>query len=517
MDSHRKLIEKIENQKLLPPFYIEILKGVHSVGSKMNEFHIKWNKYIINTINKNLEAELKSQEKIMDFLEKNNLLDSGHGGEIADRSYSALKKTFFGYKSKSYKKIFPREVSEIIKTLKVFRARLSKSEDETYNQKQEHLNYLTALIKAFGETNVNKLVAQWAKVDSSWMEITAPLQIGHPLEYYEDHYRKAVAAEWDIRIQNPDSLENKTGDKTAKTYDKLFKQFGAESYRKVYEESTANLKKVQLYLGKPLLYYGAQFNGLFSAQVVPNDQIISKQKGKKIFAFADMILENSRNRPFTKLPREVHEQKYINEARKFLYNETEKWHKVYDATTIGHEFGHILWLEENTETEMNKTGNFKNIEEFKATASGIITFFENEDDSIKKYFIRDVIDRAVGLIGWMEVGETRPYYIEGLITLKILFDSKILSWDGKKIKVSITTKTYNKTKQLYKETYTKLAKHYLDKRDATEFLENYTIEEDGNSLPKDKKIKEFALWFYEKYKEFGNQIDETVSKEDYIK
>ncbi len=516
MVSHRKLIEKIENRQLLPPFYIEILKGTHSVGSKMNDFHVKWNKYIINTINKNLEDEFASQEKIMDFLEKNNLLDRGHGGKIADRSYSALKKTFFGYKSKSYKTIFPREVSKIIRTLKIFRANLSKLEDKTYNQKKEYINYLTSLISAFGETSTNSLVEKWAKVDSNWMEITTPLQIGHPLEYYEDHYRKAVAAGWDMRIQNPDSLKNTTGNKVAKTYDKLFKQFEKESYKKVYQESTANLKKVQLYLGKPLLYYGAQFNGLFSAQVVPNDQIISKQKGKKIFAFADMILENLRNRPFTKLSREVYEQEYIDESRKFLFNETEKWHKIYDAATIGHEFGHILWLEENTETEMNKTGNFKNIEEFKATVGGIITFFENEEDSIKKYFIKDVIDRAVGLIGWMEVGETRPYYIEGLIHLKILFDSKIISWNGKKIHVNITKKSYDITKKSYRNIYNKLAKYYLEKKDAILFMQDYTMEEDKKILPKDKKIKEFALWFYEKYKEYGNQVDETVSKEDYI-
>ncbi len=516
MISHKKLIEKIESQKLLPEFYIEVLKGVHSVGSKMNDFHVKWNSHIIKTINKKLEAKFKTQDKIMTFLETSNFLDKGHNNEIADRSYSALKKTFFGYKSKAYKKAFPKEVKQIIKTLKIFRKKLSKLEDKTYDQKKEHLNYLDSLIRAFKETSTNKLVEKWAKVDSAWMQITTPLQIGHPLEYYEDHYRKAVAAEWDIRIQNPSSLKNTTGSKVVKTYEKSFKQFGKTKYEKIYKQSTDNLKKIQLYLGKPLVYYGAQFNGLFSAQVVPNDQIISKQKGKKIFAFADMILENSRSSPITKLGRKVYEKKHVDSARKFLYNETEKWHKVYDAATIGHEFGHILWLEENTEIEMNKTGNFKNIEEFKATLGGIITFFENEQNSIKEHFIKDVAGRAVGLISAMETGETKPYYIEGLIHLKILFDSKILSWNGKKIKINITTKTYNKTKQLYKEVFYKLAKHYLDKKDASMFLQDYTIEENKLILPKDKKIKEFTLWFYGKYKEYGNQIDETTSKEDYI-
>lgn len=483
----------------------------------MNDFHVVWNSYIINTVNKKLKDKFKSQEKVMKFLEKNKLLDLGHNDEITDRSYSALVKTFFGYKSKSYRKTFPKEIIAIIKTLKTFRSRISKLEDKTYNQKQEHITYLTTLIKAFSETNTNKLTIKWAAVDNAWMQITTPLQIGHPLEYYEDHYRQAVAAEWGLRIQSPNSLGNSTGDKTKKMYDKLFKKFGKEFYKKTYKESMNNLSKIQLYLGKPLLYYGSEFGGLFSAQVVPNDKIISNKKGKKIFAFADMILENSRNTPFTKLAKEVHEKKYIDESRKFLFNETEKWHKIYDAETIGHEFGHILWVEETTETKMNKTGNFKNIEEFKATLGGIITFFEEEQLEIKTYFIRNVINRAIGLIAWMESGKTKPYYIEGLINLKILFDSKILSWNGKKIKVNISKTTYSKTKQLYNKVYLELAKHYLDKKDAGIFLEKYIIEEDNKILPRDKKVKEFTLWFYEKYKKYGNQIDETAHKEDYIK
>jgi hypothetical protein len=34
------------------------------------------------------------------------------------------------------------------------------------------------------------------------MSIKTPFQISHPLEYYEDKYRKAVAPEWDLRIDN---------------------------------------------------------------------------------------------------------------------------------------------------------------------------------------------------------------------------------------------------------------------------------------------------------------------------
>ena len=30
----------------------------------------------------------------------------------------------------------------------------------------------------------------------------SPFQVVHPLEYYEDIYRKAMAPEWDLRLQN---------------------------------------------------------------------------------------------------------------------------------------------------------------------------------------------------------------------------------------------------------------------------------------------------------------------------
>jgi len=52
------------------------------------------------------------------------------------------------------------------------------------------------------------LVEKWADVDRAWMKIQTPIQIGHPLEYYEDHFRKAVALEWDIRLTNPDFEQN---------------------------------------------------------------------------------------------------------------------------------------------------------------------------------------------------------------------------------------------------------------------------------------------------------------------
>ena len=69
---------------------------------------------------------------------------------------------------------------------------------------------------------------------------------------------------------------------------------------------------------------------------------------------------------------------------------------------------------------MNMTGQFKNIEEFKATASGLMAFFHEENSLLKEYIIDDLVSRAVALIGWREVENVLPYYCEGLIHLEIL-------------------------------------------------------------------------------------------------
>ncbi len=230
-----------------------------------------------------------------------------------------------------------------------------------------------------------------------------------------------------------------------------------------------------------------------------------------------MVLNQIREKPFTKLSAELFEKDLIDESRRFLYNETEKWHQIYDLETIGHEYGHILWLDDDTEIKMNKTGNFKNIEEFKATEGGILSFFVNEEENLKRDFLRDVVSRAIGLIAWMEEGESRPYYCEGLIQLTGFFETGILNFDGKKIKLDLDSeeKYYNLKKWHFK-IYEKLAKNYLEKKDASEFLHEYIEVVDKKYLPKDNKIRKFVEYFYKKYQELGNQIDESVKKEDYI-
>jgi len=181
------------------------------------------------------------------------------------------------------------------------------------------------------------------------------------------------------------------------------------------------------------------------------------------------------------------------------------WHKIYDITTIGHEFGHILWMDSDSETLMNKTGNFKNIEEFKATTGGLVSFFYHEKEDLKDFILKDITKRAIGLIAWMQTGEVEPYYCEGLIHLDLLFKSGVLKFEDK-LYIDFSEDTYQKTALLYKKLYKELATHYLLKKDATKFLHKFAKKENGYFLPIKKEVKAFVSYYWDLYKEIGREV-----------
>nr|BCL33472.1 invasion gene CiaB [Aliarcobacter butzleri] len=524
-DIHTKFIDFIVENKLLTPFYREIFIGVYNVGLQMSSWQTSWTAHIINGINKELVALFDGDEaKIMKYLEDEKLFDLGHGEITADRCYSALVKDGDKYKSQAYIKAFKKETTEVVDALEEFADKLIELEDEIYNQKWDYVLYIQALIKAFSEDRTNELVSKWADVDRAWMKIKTPIQIGHPLEYYEDHFRKAVALEWDIRLTNPKFAQNDHRvNKIKSAFSKIYSSFEAnDNYKKIYDFSFKSLDKVQLYVGRPALFFGAEFNGLFSAQVVPNDEVVSLEEGKKIFAFSDEILQTSRAKPFLKLSREIFGQELLTRDRMFLFNETASWHQVYDISTIGHEYGHILWCDDETESVMNKTGNFKNIEEFKATTGGLISYLLDEDTDelhLKEQVLIDLVKRSVGLIGWMEVDEVQPYYCEGLIHLNGLFESGVLAWDdeNKKLNIDISDSKFEVLKAWYITNYTALAKHYLDKKDATQFLNNYATKTEKYFMPNDETINSFVKYYFKRYQEIGQELDTVDKKENYIK
>ena len=502
---HENLIIWIKSENLLTPFYQKLIKGVHHIGESMSRWQSAWTATIINGTNRELLKEYNGDEKaIFSMLQTENLLDLDPNGNIGDRCYSVLVKDEKGrYRSTAYSEAFPNEVAELVSVIEDCIESLSVESDDIFSQKEEWISYFVTIKKALAATEPKKLIGHWANVDRAWMKITTPLQIGHPLEYYEDHFRKAVALEWDLRIVNPALQSGSMTRENIKNFSaKLANELDGEVMPTIQKNAT-QVDETQLYIGQPILYYAAEFNGLFSAQVVPNDEQVSAELGKKIFAYADFVMESKKAKPIMQLSVEIMGLEFVKNQRALVEKNPTLWQEIYDVSTIGHEFGHILWIDGDTEMKMNASGQFKNIEEFKATSGGLMAFFDNEKEELKKHMVDDLVSRAVGLMAWREVGEVLPYYCEGLIHLDILFSSNVITYDGE---ITIDYNNYEAMKAGYKEAYKSLAQHYINKKEASEYLLKYAQKSEGIYLPVDEEILSFVKHYYARYKEIGQQV-----------
>ena len=500
---HESFIQWIEHEQLLTPFYRSLMYGVHYVGVFMTMWQSDWTRHILHSVNLQLSEMFNGDDaKVFEMLQGESLLDMDESGCVGDRCYSVLQKEDSGYKSVAYAEAFPKHIKNVTDALSQLIKRLEIEVDDVFNQKEEWIAYFTAIQDAFSHKIPDELIGKWAEVDRKWMAVKTPLQVGHPLEYYEDHYRKAVALEWDLRIVNPALQESSPTRENIKNFASAMAEGFAGDAQKIMAKNLTQVDETQLYIGQPILYYAAEFNGLFSAQVVPNDEQVSAELGKKIFAYADFVMESKKSKPIMKLSVETMGKDFVKAQRELIDTNPKLWHEIYDISTIGHEYGHILWIDTDTENKMNGTGQFKNIEEFKATSGGLMAFFHNEREELKKHVVDDVVARAVGLMAWREVGEVLPYYCEGLIHLDILFSSGIVTYD-KEIKIDYSK--YDTMKETYQNAYKNLAENYLQKVDASEYLGKYTVKNEGIYLPKNENIKLFVEHYYGRYKEIGQQ------------
>ena len=501
---HENFIAWVEKHELLTPFYRSLILGVHYIGIAMSVWQSSWTHHIINGVNRELSSLFDGDDaQVFAKLQEEDLLDIDESGYVGDRCYSVLMKDDTdAYKSISYAEAFPKEVAQVTASLEQLIILLQQHEDEVFNQKTEWIAYFIAIEHALKETQIDMLISNWADVDRAWMKVTTPLQVGHPLEYYEDHYRKAVALEWDLRIINPQLQEGSHTRNNIKQFAvNLANEFGTDA-QKTMAKNIIQVDETQLYIGQPILYYAAEFNGLFSAQVVPNDEQVSAELGKKIFAYADFVMESKKSKPVMKLSVETMGEDFVKKQKALVENEPKLWHEIYDISTVGHEYGHILWIDSDTEMKMNGTGGFKNIEEFKATTGGLMAFFNNEREELKIHIVDDLVSRAVGLMAWREVGEVLPYYCEGLIHLDILFTSGVISYDEQ---IKIDYSQYDVMKKTYQDAYKKLAETYLNKVDANVYLSEYASKENGVYLPLKEEIKLFVEHYYARYREIGQQ------------
>ncbi|MBK1973591.1 invasion protein CiaB [Campylobacter sp. TTU-622] len=510
---HQELINEIKNKKLLNNFYQTLIQGVHNIGLIINDFESSWTKEIIEKNNKILSSMFKDLNLALEFLKQNKLYQVDRNGQICERSYGVLVRIGQIWRFVPYAKFFENEIlrlefafDSMINELKTF---------ANSNEEFAYIEYLIKLKIAFCEKRENKVIEAWQNAELAWMEVKSPLQIGHPLEYYEDNYTHAVALEWDIRLQDESCFDvNEFINQINTSFEKVCKNINLNN-NDLKAEVLNNINKTQLYICTPMIFYGAELRGLFSAQVVPNDEFVSAKSGKKIFAFLNFVYESAKSKPFMKISSVIFEKDFLDYGREILFFKEEIWKKVYEISTIGHEFGHIFFIDQESEKLMNQSGYFKNIEEYKATTGGLINFFYHEVEELKMPVFYELIKRSISLIAWQEVEEVKPYYTEGLIHLDLLFKSGVLSFKDEKLFVNFTLEFYEKFKDLTLQNYHSLAKHYAQKNDAKEFLNLFCILENGIFLPINKECRNFVLYYYDLYKKLGNELDDSKEFEKY--
>lgn len=510
---HKALIKEIEKNKLLEDFFLELVKGIHNIGLVMNEFAKTWTKHIIETNNPALAKEFANLDEALAFLRTHQLYQKDSNDEICERSYGALIRLDGKWKFLPYALVFEKEVLKLKKAFDEMLEMLEKTA-----KKDEHFAYIEYLKKlqlAFCEKDNDKVIQRWQEAEFAWLKVKSPLQVGHPLEYYEDSYTHAVALEWDLRLNDESEFNKQSFNAQIKeSFEFVCNEIELKD-RNLHQEVLDNLNKTQLYICMPMLYYGAELNGLFSAQVVPNDEFVSARAGKKIFAFLNFVYENAKTKPFMRLASEVFDEEFLDYGREILFCKEKIWKKVYEVSTIGHEFGHIFFIAKNSEKLMNESGVFKNIEEFKATTGGLVNFFLHEEKELIMPVFHELIKRAVTLIAWQRVEEVKPYYTEGLIHLHLLFESGVFDFKNQHLSVNFSKKAYEEWKKVVLKTYFSLAKHYSNKKDAKEFLEQFCLFENEIFLPKQEKCKNFVKFYYELYEKIGNEIDESGKFEYY--
>ncbi len=543
-----QFIEKLKEKNLLDDFYITLFEWSLQLKKAFDDFYFVW----LNHIEKQNEILDKrfdnNSGEIMAYLKEKDLLEKDENGNYTDRSYTVLK----WWKMLSYAQAFPNQINKLAQSIDDFIKKLQKQEND---EKQAIVDYLQAIKEAYLETDTTKLLWKWQQVDEKWMQVKWPFQIVHPMEYYDDKYRKAVQPEFDIRVLDVETLQSKVQKDISFMFEKLFSKFDKQKYEEIYNFSKESFSRVLLFVSEPVIYGGWYMNWLFSAQVVPNDETISKKFGKKIFAFPNKVREEQKKAPIKKHIAMTFEKDFIKEYKQLL-DDAKTYYHIYDVETIWHEFGHTLWMGDETEIKMNlKTWNFKNIEEWKATTGWLVAYFVKNDlewwrndlewwklvnsekwkiqswlqdetglqDKLiqktkNKNWKQDISEfdralmlmhfrRSIALMERKKFDEVAPYYNEGLIHLDILYKSGVLQIKDNKAIFNFTTETYEKLKQLYLENYEKLIKIYLNKKDAGEFLYDYVIQaEDGYNLPKNEELRKFVVHYQELFEKHGNEV-----------
>jgi hypothetical protein len=300
---------------------------------------------------------------------------------------------------------------------------------------------MAALTEALANMDPALSVPLWQEVDAQWMSITGPIQMVHPFESYLDNIRSTVGLQFDVRMKLPNAGVSQVRDAMEQMVLSVAEDFPEVTTQHIDFWIDGLNKKTVYFVGLPI-HGGEQFYGLPSAQVIPNDMEVSRIHGHKIFAFARAVFNLTRTRPLLKIRALTLSNELLTQEKELHTEERySQYLQMYDRCTNGHEFGHGLWrISPQSESRMNASGAFKNIEEWQATAAATVAYFGSsgsDDLEGREIFLMELITRAVGLIRYYKTNDVIPYYTESLIHLELLFASGVVMVDAEG-KMSLT-------------------------------------------------------------------------------
>jgi hypothetical protein len=520
--AQRALIQTIKTQQLLTPFYQAIFIESFELAKTFNVLTALWKDRVIDQTNSDLEERFWDPRELSDFLQTNNLIDTGKDWLPVGWSYTILvpKSTSstrqddpIEYQRMTLRWAYPVEMEAVLWSLARLKGQIAVWEDALFGQKDAYIYYLQALENALSSLDATTSIALWQEVDTCWMGITWPIQIVHPFESYLDNLRSTVGLQFDLRMSLPNAGVSCVRDTILQMVYAVAQDFPSIDPEQLALWVDGINKKKVYFVGLPI-HGGEQFYGPPSAQVIPNDTKVSDQHGRKIFAFTRSEFNGIRTRPLLRIRQFAISEELLNQE-KSLYTEAryKEYLQMYDQFIDGHEFGHGLWrLSAQSEPRMNISGAFKNIEEWQATAAAVVAYFgsqASQDPMSRENFLMELITRAVWLLRYYKTTDVIPYYTESLIHLELLFEAWVVAVDQDG-KITLTHKEwgFEALKQAYDQEYRELVAAYLAEQDASIFLGRTTELKNGIYLPSRPELRAFVERFIGNYKVHGLAVVE---------
>ena len=92
-----------------------------------------------------------------------------------------------------------------------------------------------------------------------------------------------------------------------------------------------------------------------------------------------------------------------------------------------------------------------------------------------------------------------------------------MNFENNRLIVDLSENSYENFRRECIKNYENLAKIYVDKCDANEFLSKFCVLENGVYLPLDVLVREFVKFYYSRFELIGNEIDESGEREKWNK